>query len=366
MRIFILVQRPEARGPVPKHTAHLVASLRSLGCEVITHPWGQEREGESLSHKLAQRVRDVLSVRRALEQETFDVAVVKTAHDWRTLLRDIPVALVIKRRCRPVVLQFHGSRASKLAAPGGHAFKLATALLLALVDGIMVLSTEEQRQWQAFRRSPPVFTVKNPYAPVDDAEAPRLENKSASAPRALFVGRLIEKKGVFDLIEALPFVLDQTQCDLVVVGEGAQAQELRDRIERLGIGDHVTMTGYLGGPELRDRYRESTILVLPTSWDEGFPTVLAEAMDAGLPIVTTRIRGAADYLVADENALFVEAGDVRGIASAMKRLLQDAQLRERMVLANRRRIRVFDPDVVAAEYLEVLQSLAGQTAGEPL
>ena len=200
MRIFMLVQHPGARGPVPKHTSHLVGALRSLDCTVVTHPWGQHRPGESLLEKVTQRIRDVISVRRALQDQVFDIAVVKTAHDWRTLIRDIAVVLVIRRRCRPVVLQLHGSRAWTLSQSGGRAFKLATRALLAKVDGLMVLSTQEQRQWQAFNPRLPVFTVKNPY--VGEFSGSEPTDESASRARALFVGRLIEEKGIFELVEA--------------------------------------------------------------------------------------------------------------------------------------------------------------------
>jgi glycosyltransferase involved in cell wall biosynthesis len=115
------------------------------------------------------------------------------------------------------------------------------------------------------------------------------------------------------------------------------------------------MPGHLAGSELSHEFRVATIFVLP-SWSEGFPTVLAEAMDAGLPIVTTRIHGAADHLIAGENALFVEPRDVNGLASALIRLLEDRDLRTRMASANRERIRIFEPNVVAAEYLHVLRS----------
>jgi glycosyltransferase involved in cell wall biosynthesis len=360
MRIFMLVQHPTARGPVPKHTSHLVAELRSLGCTVVTHTWGQRQHGESLLHKLTKRALDVLSVRRALKRDRqFDVAVVKTAHDWRTLLRDIAVVLVIRRRCRPIVLQLHGSHSSELVEPGGQAFKAATALLLTLVDAVLVLSTEEQRQWQAFRQRPQVFTVKNPYVSLFSSEGSDRTNSSVSGVRALFVGRLMREKGIFELVEAFADVLQRMECKLVIVGEGgdAEASELRDRIRSLGLENHVTMPGYLSGPELRNVYRESSIFVLP-SWSEGFPTVLAEAMDAGLPIVTTYIRGAADHLISGENALFVDPRDAKGLASAIITLLTDRDLRTRMASANRRRIEIFHPELVAAEYLEVLKSVS--------
>lgn len=361
MRIFMLVQHPTARGPVPKHTAHLVAALRSLGCTVVTHPWGQRRHDERLLVKLIERARDVLSVRRALQQDNqrFDVAVVKTAHgDWRALLRDLPVVLVIRRHCRPIVLQLHGSHPSELMEPNGHAFKLVTALLMARVDAVMVLSTEEQREWQAFRPRPPVFTVKNPYVGTFSSDGSAGATISDSVPRALFVGRLMREKGIFELVEAFGDVVQRTQCELVIVGEGdpSEEQELRDRIRLLGLESHVTMKGYLAGPALSNAYQTASIFVLP-SWSEGFATVLAEAMDAGLPIITTHIRGAADHLVAGENALFVEPRDVKGLASTLTRLFQEQDLRTRMAAANRERLRIFDLELVASEYLQVLQSV---------
>jgi glycosyltransferase involved in cell wall biosynthesis len=358
MRIFMLVPHEGISGPVPKQTAHLVAALRSLGCTIVTRPWGRQNENEGLAGKVARGLRQVRSVRHALAGDEFDVAVVSTSHDWRTLVRDLAGVLVMRGRCRPIVLQFHGSQPSALVKPGRWAFTLATALLLALVDGVMVLSTEEQAEWRAFRARPPIFTVKNPYV-RSSTWAERAGDRSPDdAHRVLFVGRLLEEKGIFDLVEAFAAVVEQTPCRLIFVGRGKDDRGLREKIHHLGLNDHVTVKGYLEGADLGRVYAKATLLALPTSWPEGFPTVLAEAMDAGLPIVTTRIRGAADHLVEGEHALFVEPRDVRGIASAIITLLRDPELRARMGSANRERVRIFDPEAVGAEYLECLRSLA--------
>ena len=352
----MLIQRPKARGPAPRLTAHLVGSLRRLGCHVVTHPWGQHRAGESLLQKLRQRPRDVLSVHRALQNQSFDVAVVNTAHDWRTLLRDVAVVLVIRRHCRPVVLQLHGSLASTLVQPGSRALKLATAMLLALVDGLMVLSSEEKAQWRAFRRRPPAFTVTNPYVSVFPPSTSEMTGLSRSGHRVLFVGRLVAAKGIFELVDAFVDVLEQTQCKLIIVGEGGQEQELRDRILDRGIQPHVAITGYLSGGALIDQYRDASVFVLP-SWSEGFPTVITEAMDAGLPIVTTGIHGAADHLVDGENALFVPPRDAKALSAAIIHLLHNPELRGRMGAKNREHITRFAPEIIAAEYLDVLRAI---------
>jgi glycosyltransferase involved in cell wall biosynthesis len=357
MRILMLVQHTSISGPVPKHTPHLVAALRSLGCTVVTHPWGRQRGDERLPARVARGLRQVRSVRHALAGEEFDVAVVKTSHDWRTLVRDLAVVLAIRGRCRPIVLQLHGSQSSALVKSGRWAFKLATALLLTLIDGVMVLSTEEQVEWRAFRGRPPVFTVKNPYLRSSNGAERSQYRSPEDAHRVLFVGRLLEEKGIFDLIEAFAAVVKQMPCRLVFVGRGEDDRRLRARIHRLGLNDHVAVKGYLEGADLSRAYAEATLFTLPTSWHEGFPTVLAEAMDAGLPIITTRIRGAADHLVEGEHALFVEPRDVEALVSAMLTLLRDAALRTRMGSANRQRVGIFEPATVGAEYLEVLRSV---------
>jgi glycosyltransferase involved in cell wall biosynthesis len=351
----MLVQREGIRGAAPKLSARLMAALAPLGVTVVTHHWGRTSDRERGVTKLRRALEDVLSVRRAVQGVEFDVAIVNTAHDWRTVLRDIAVARVLRRRRRPVLLQLHGSRAAHLVQPGGGAFKLATALLLRMTDGVLVLSSEEQRALQAFRPATRAFVVKNPYerAPFPDSGG---RGRPPESPTLLFVGRLLKEKGALDLIEAMPSVLSRVACKLVIVGEGELEGALRNRIRQLGLGESVTMAGYLEGEDLLRAYAAADVFVLP-SWSEGFPTVLAEAMDAGLPIVTTRIRGAVDHLVEGEHALFVSARDVSGLSSALVELIRDSELRARMGLANRKRVEVFDPGVVAGEYLQILRVL---------
>jgi glycosyltransferase involved in cell wall biosynthesis len=91
---------------------------------------------------------------------------------------------------------------------------------------------------------------------------------------------------------------------------------------------------------------------------EGFPTAILEAMAAGLPIVTTASRGPADHLAEGRNALFVPTHDPPALARALIRLLRDDRLRREMGDANREKVREFDPDPVASEYVAVLKRIA--------
>jgi glycosyltransferase involved in cell wall biosynthesis len=190
------------------------------------------------------------------------------------------------------------------------------------------------------------------------AADPQHRPASNDVAQLLFVGRLLREKGLFELVEALADANAGSPADLSIVGEGPVHEQLAAEVLRLRLDERVTFRGYLHGDELAAAYRAADIFVLP-SWSEGFPTVIAEAMGHGLPVITTRIRGAADHLVEGENALFCEVRDVAGLERAIGTLAADAELRRRMAAANLERVRIFEPDIVAREYLAVLEEVVG-------
>jgi glycosyltransferase involved in cell wall biosynthesis len=127
------------------------------------------------------------------------------------------------------------------------------------------------------------------------------------------------------------------------------------RIALLGLADSVDMLGYVSGADLERAYRSAVAFVLPSYFAEGFPLAIMEAMDYGLAVITTPIRGSADHLVAEENALFVPAHDPETLAREIERLLDDDALRERMGVANRAKVAQFVPENVMPRYAEILR-----------
>jgi glycosyltransferase involved in cell wall biosynthesis len=359
MRIAMLAPRPSVRGPLPKHTPLLVDALRRLGCDVELLPWGRRVEDERLLAKLLGRARDVAFVRRAVVRDGFRVVVVKTAHDWLTLTRDLALLRVLPRGA-VVVLQFHGSQSTRLVAPGSRAFKRATAMLLASATGVLVLSREEQADWQRFSPRSRVLVVRNPL-PVPVANTPGRTSRNDGRFTILCVSRLIAEKGIFDLVRAMHLVQRGVPCRLSIAGDGPEFEQLQALAGALGVADSVEFLGYITSEELGKYYRTSDVFVLPTYWIEGFPTAILEAMAAGLPIVTTRTRGMADYLVEGENALFVPPRDPVALAASLTRLLSDRESLRRMGEANREKAREFDADPVAAEYFAALEQIVRAT-----
>jgi glycosyltransferase involved in cell wall biosynthesis len=283
------------------------------------------------------------------------VLVVMTAHDWATLTRDL--LLLAGCRSRPTtILQFHGSAADRLQGRGYVALKLASRLLISWADGIMVLSSEEQRAWAAISGSLPVELVCNPY--VRSAGPGDTAARCPGGPRLLFAGRLLETKGAAELLNAAS-ELRELDPEVIVAGEGPDLSRLERLADALGV--KTRFLGYLDASNMSKAYRYADIFVLPTH-SEGFPTVISEAMDFGLPIVTTRIRGMVDHLQDGVNAILIEPGRLDQLVAAISKIWRDEELRLAMASANREAVAKFEPHLVVTDYLRAIHDVLLRTS----
>ena len=373
LRVLMLTAYPDIGGPLPKLAPLVAAGLERCGCDVVIEGWSAHRAGhETPAAKLVGRAADLLRVHRHLRQWRPDVVYVASAHNWPGLARDLALALTVRRGRPPLVLHLHGSECDRLGRPGEELFTALSALLVRRASSVMLLSTEELPSW---RRTCPQIqfdVVVNPFVPTqigcERQTRPQSDGPSWT-PTLLTVARLIPEKGVFDLLDALAIVRRDQPCRLLVAGTGPAHRDLVDRIAALHLDDAVDLLGYVSGPQLEETYRRADLFVLPTYFAEGFPLSIMEAMSYGLPIVTTRIRGSADQLVAGEHGVFVPPHDPQALAEAIVGLLGDTALRTSMARANIARVADFAPERAIPRYAEILHDAARRTQprrrGEP-
>jgi len=142
-------------------------------------------------------------------------------------------------------------------------------------------------------------------------------------PQVLYVGRIEEAKGAYDLLRAWEHVLVCCpDARLTMVGEDRTSGSFLQEARSLGIADSITLTGPMPGNEVAGLMRHSQIFCLP-SHNEGTPVSMMEALSCGLPIVATRVGGIPDIVNHAETGLLVDKGDVTGLASALQTLLHD-------------------------------------------
>jgi glycosyltransferase involved in cell wall biosynthesis len=171
----------------------------------------------------------------------------------------------------------------------------------------------------------------------------------------LSVGRVDAEKNPLLLAEVLALLRrEDPRWRLVVCGEGPMQPLLAQRLRELDVGSHAELRGYVPhGGRLRDAYRHSHVF-LHVSWTEGLPQVLFEAFAAGLPVVATDVGGVSG--AAGGAALVVPAGDPVAAAAAVRRVAEDAGLRERLIEAGNELARRHTMDVECGRVAEFLRS----------
>jgi colanic acid/amylovoran biosynthesis glycosyltransferase len=144
--------------------------------------------------------------------------------------------------------------------------------------------------------------------------------------RFLSVGRLVEKKGHMDVIEAMhELKTSGTDVELTIVGDGPMRGALDTAVSTWGLEDRVRLVGPENHVSVIRRMRQASAFVLgsktaPDGDQEGTPTVLLEAQAIGLPCVTTRHGGIPEQIPTESHWLLAEEGDSAGIAERMKAL----------------------------------------------
>jgi colanic acid/amylovoran biosynthesis glycosyltransferase len=148
-------------------------------------------------------------------------------------------------------------------------------------------------------------------------------------PLIISVGRLVEKKGFGDLITACRSLADsgcKFRCE--IIGEGPLRGALEAQITQHNLQTHVSLHGAATQEEIKRRLATATLFVLPCTTDatggtDNFPTVIAEAMAAGLPVVSTPIAGIPEMVEDGVSGELVSPGDSPALARAIERFVPD-------------------------------------------
>ena len=139
--------------------------------------------------------------------------------------------------------------------------------------------------------------------------------------RLVCVGRLGAEKGQLLLVEAANRLIQKgVEFDLVLAGDGEMRPEVEALIERLGLSNHVRITGWLTGKQVRDEILAARALVLP-SFTEGLPVVAVEAMALRRPVLATYVGGVPELVEPGTTGWLVPAGSLDELTSAMENCL---------------------------------------------
>ena len=171
-------------------------------------------------------------------------------------------------------------------------------------------------------------TVFRPYDDVTKKKGRLMVTSSSDVPM----------KGLVPLLEAIAKLRIEREIDLIVIGQPRPRGRVANALERLGLTDIVTTISGVSDEDLARLYGEAEVAIVPSLY-EGFSLPAIEAMSCGVPVVATTGGALPEVVgVSDETGLLVEPNDPEALVGAIRRLLDDADLRARLGAAGRQRV----------------------------
>lgn len=172
----------------------------------------------------------------------------------------------------------------------------------------------------------------------------------------LAAGRLVRQKDYPTLLRAFKIVLSKnSDCRLVILGEGILRQELENFASELGISEKVAFLGFV---ENQYKYIRGSSVFTLSSAHEGFGNPIVEAMALGTPIISTDCRSGPDEIIKNgRNGILVKVGDYNSLAGAILKVLENHSLRQGLCVEGKKRAKDFTFKVRVKEYENLFQKL---------
>jgi len=166
-----------------------------------------------------------------------------------------------------------------------------------------------------------------------ELESYKVAERNWSQSRLLSVGRIVHQKGLDLAMRALGG-LKELNWEWRIAGDGPQMHMLESLARELGIGERVIFLGWQSREQLMECYKQANVFLFP-SRHEGMPNALLEAMASGLPVIASCIAGNEELVIDHETGYLVPSEDIEALHIALKKILSDSALRERMGTASR-------------------------------
>ena len=216
------------------------------------------------------------------------------------------------------IIHLHGSEFEKWFDECSDSKKEKIKKLLRECDKFIVLGKDWKRKITKIEPKTNTFIINN------SVQIPRNTAKYCNRDfKILFLGVLIERKGVVDLIEAIKILDDKGKIDnakFLVAGSGKEETNLKNRVKEYKIEKYFDFLGWIDNEKKKQLLLNSQALILP-SYNEGLPMAILEAISYGLPVIATDVGDVSEAVINNENGYLCKAGDIESLSICIQKLL---------------------------------------------
>ena len=280
----------------------------------------------SKARRIVIFLKGLLRIRKALKSGQYDIVHLHLSERGSLTRKRIIQDMAHKAGCK-TILHMHGADFEdwyRSCAPGEqqHIRDVISAANKVLILG---------EYWRQFIGS--LMTDQNRLEVLYNAvPVPKASSFSTDSKDIMFLGALIERKGIFDLIRAYAGIKDKLPAGCKLVLCGSADQEAMDAAHALAtkerVDDVIEWKGWIT-PEARNAVMDKAAVNVLPSYREGLPMTILETMAGGIPNITTNVAAIPEAIEDNVNGVLIAPGDAVGLAAALLNLLTDDETRQR-------------------------------------
>ncbi|WP_430867795.1 glycosyltransferase family 4 protein [Demequina aurantiaca] len=342
------------------HTVHYVCSQASRE-DVTVHSLARNMavnfNGNGLRVPLPTSRKEL---RAFLERERYDVIHVQTPHSPLFAARVVDEARRVQARTVRIVGTFHILPDGRVSSAGTHLLGRLLRRNLRKFDAFVAVSAPAaQFAHEAFGIDCEVIPNAVDVAAFAGAVSDERPMRGPGDRLVVaFLGRLVERKGALELVQALGALPAQTArgLDVRIGGKGPLLGEIQSAIETHGLADVVRLDGFVSEADKPQFYADADLAVFPATGGESFGIVLIEAMASGAGVVMGGDNPGYRSVLGGRPEVTVDARDAAAFAVALERVLGDAGLREEIHAEQAELLRAYDINVTGAAMLELYRA----------
>lgn len=276
-----------------------------------------------------------------------------------SVLRKLIMLLIAKLSGKPVLMHTHGCEFHLFHDRLPSQARYLVDLALRQTDYLITLSESWKQYYvsQCGLKSSQVIVLFNPVEVPENI--PNRSTRNSGILNFIFLGRIGERKGTFELIKAFGAMENRANARLLIAGDG-KIDEATALIHSLKLEDSIDLLGWIDEAQRKDLFQKAHVLMLP-SHNEGLPMAILEGMANGLPVITTPVGGIPEFITNGKSGYLINPGDIQGLTHAMENLVTDENLRLSMGQHGRERIYPLDVKIYGQKLEQIYRSLLGET-----
>jgi glycosyltransferase involved in cell wall biosynthesis len=358
--LFGMPSKDSWGGPIASEPP-FVEALRKMGIDCVeeVYVYGNKVKPTLFLERIRRVLKTAFRLRKILKNQQFDLIHLNTSFDLRTILRDSVSIFLMNPKKTKIFFKVHGSEAENFVNTNLFV-RFLINYLSKKVDGLGIHTKEETSNFMRLGFAQEKFHfVKNAVTIHENLgeDFSRSSKEKTDCFELLFISRFISTKGLLETIQACAIVRYKGfKFILHCLGDGEIRDKAEQEVSRLGLQTQVKFTGYIPENEVTKYFLKTDLFIFPTRHIEGFSNVLFKAVAVGMPIVTTKIRAAAEYLKNRENCLFCTSKP-ENIAEKIIQLIENTALRSEMSKNNLNIGKSLLPEKIAEEFLQIYRKM---------